>query len=50
MWAMLEERLLARLHSDPKVRARLPALERAVGDGALSPTLAVEEVAGLLGL
>jgi len=50
MWAMLEERLLARLHSDAKVRARLPALERAVGDGALSPTLAVEEVAELLGL
>ena len=50
MWAMLEERLLARLHSDPKVRGRLPALERDVGDGALSPTLAVEEVASLLGL
>jgi LAO/AO transport system kinase len=50
MWAMLEERLLARLHSDAKVRGRLPTLEREVGDGALSPTLAVEEVATLLGL
>jgi LAO/AO transport system kinase len=50
MWAMLEDRLHARLRSDPGVRARLPKLEAAVADGRISPALAVEELAGLLGL
>jgi LAO/AO transport system kinase len=50
MWTMLEERLYFRLRSDPKVRARLPELERAVAEGSLSPTLAVEDIAILLGL
>ncbi|MDE2578710.1 MAG: methylmalonyl Co-A mutase-associated GTPase MeaB [Hyphomicrobiales bacterium] len=49
MWSMLEERLLARLKSDARVRDRLPQLERAVADGALAPTLAVDEIAKLLG-
>ncbi|MFV0281273.1 MAG: methylmalonyl Co-A mutase-associated GTPase MeaB [Rhodoblastus sp.] len=50
MWAMLEERLLSRLRADQAVRARLPVLERAVADGALAPTLAVDEIAALLGV
>ena len=36
MWAMLEERLLSQLRTDPAVRKRLPALEAAVAEGALS--------------
>ena len=34
MWAMLEDRLHTRLTSDPKLKAKLPQLERAVADGS----------------
>jgi LAO/AO transport system kinase len=50
MWAMLEDRIHLRLKTDAKLRARLPAIERAVADGTLSPALAVDEVAGALGI
>jgi LAO/AO transport system kinase len=48
MWTMVEDRLLSRLRTDPAVRARLPALEAAVASGELSPTVAAEEIVGLL--
>jgi LAO/AO transport system kinase len=50
MWTLLEERLTARLRSDPSVRARLRQAEAQVAAGKLAPTLAVEEIAQLLGL
>jgi LAO/AO transport system kinase len=50
MWSMLEERLTARLRSDPSVRGKLKAAEAAVAAGKLAPTLAVEEIAQLLGV
>jgi LAO/AO transport system kinase len=50
MWTMLEERLTARLRSDPAVRAKLKQAEAAVAAGKLAPTLAVEEIAQLLGV
>ncbi len=50
MWTMLEERLTARLRSDPAVRAKVKAAEAAVAAGKLAPTLAVEEIAQLLGV
>jgi LAO/AO transport system kinase len=50
MWTMLQERLFSRLRSDPAVRAMLPELEGQVAEGALSPTLAVEKIAAVLGL
>jgi LAO/AO transport system kinase len=50
LWAMLDERLIARLKSDPALKSRLPALEKAVAEGRLSPALAVEEIAGAMGL
>jgi LAO/AO transport system kinase len=50
MWTMLEERLTARLRSDPAVRAKVKAAETAVAAGKLAPTLAVEEIAQLLGV
>ena len=49
MWTMLEERLMSRLRTDPAVRAKLKQAEAAVAAGKLTPTLAVEEIAGLLG-
>jgi LAO/AO transport system kinase len=50
MWTMLEERLTARLRGDSTVRAKLRQAEAAVAAGKLAPTLAVEEIAQLLGV
>jgi len=50
MWAMLEDRVMARLRADPALRARLPKLEAAVADGRISPAVAVDELAKSLGL
>ena len=50
MWSMLEERLTARLRSDPAVRGKVRQAEAQVAVGKLSPTLAVEEIAQLLGV
>ena len=50
MYAMLEERLTARLRSDPLVRGKLKSTEAQVAAGKLAPTLAVEEIAKLLGV
>ena len=46
---MIEERFLARLRTDPRVKARLPTLEAAVADGSLLAESAVEEIAALFG-
>jgi LAO/AO transport system kinase len=50
MWAMLEDRFHLRLKTDAKLKARLPAIEKAVADGTLAPALAVEEIAKALGV
>jgi LAO/AO transport system kinase len=50
MWAMLDDRLRGRLHADPKLKSRLPQLERAVAEGRLSPTLAADDILAALGL
>jgi LAO/AO transport system kinase len=50
MWSMLEERLTARLRGDPAVRGKLKTAEAAVAAGKLTPTIAVEEIAKLLGV
>ena len=48
MWAMLEERMLSRLRSDPALKTKLPKLEAAVADGRMSAAVAVEEMAAAL--
>jgi LAO/AO transport system kinase len=50
MWAMLEDRLFARLKSDPSIRAKLPRIEAAVAEGRMTPALAVDEIAAALGV
>ena len=50
MWTMLEERLTARLRNDASVRAKLRQAEAQVAAGKLAPTLAVEDIAKLLGV
>jgi LAO/AO transport system kinase len=50
MWTMLEQRVFARLSADRSTKAKLKQIETAVAEGRLSPTLAVEQTARLLGL
>src|SRR5437762_1419482 len=50
MWAMLEDRFHLRLKTDAKLKSRLPAIERSVAEGTLSPALAVDEIAATLGV
>ncbi len=47
---MLGDRLMAALKTNPQVAERLPAIETAVRDGRMLPTLAADEVMGLMGL
>jgi LAO/AO transport system kinase len=48
MWATVRDRLLDRLHTDPRVRQALPGLERDVRDGGLTPALAAATILDLL--
>jgi LAO/AO transport system kinase len=50
MWALVEDRIRTKLRSDPGLRERLPAIEARLGEGALSPAAAADEIAGLLGI
>lgn len=50
MWAMVQDRLQAKLRHDPALKARTPALESAVAAGETAPTLAADEIAKALGL
>jgi hypothetical protein len=46
MWTILEDRLHARLRSDPAIRAKVKQTETAVANGEMTPTVAAETVAG----
>jgi GTPase len=50
MWAMLEDRVFARLRSDSSLKAKLPRIEAAVAEGRMSPAVAVDEIAAALGV
>ena len=50
MWALVHERMHERLAGDPRVRGRVPEIERAVAAGTLSPTAGADEIADLIGL
>ncbi len=45
MWALVHERLHERLAGDPAVRGRVPAIERAVAEGDVSPNAGADEIA-----
>jgi LAO/AO transport system kinase len=49
MWALLEDRLLEPLRSNPALKSRLPEIETAVAEGRLSPILAADEITAILG-
>jgi LAO/AO transport system kinase len=48
MWTMLEQRLMARLRTDPSIRAKVKKLETDVAEGHVAPALAAEQLAELL--
>lgn len=48
MWAMLEDRLKARLRSDPSVRSKVKQAEAAVADGRMTPAVGADTVVALL--
>ncbi|HZH12054.1 MAG TPA: methylmalonyl Co-A mutase-associated GTPase MeaB [Microvirga sp.] len=50
MWALVNERLHERLTHDPALKRRVPDIERAIADGALSPDAGASEIVKLLGL
>ncbi len=50
MWAMIEDRMMTALKSDPKVRTKTRELERALVSGATTPTLAAETILKAFGI
>ncbi|MGA0597333.1 methylmalonyl Co-A mutase-associated GTPase MeaB [Enterovirga sp. CN4-39] len=50
MWALVEDRIRARLRADPRLRERVPELEAQLAIGALSPAAAADEIAAMLGV
>jgi len=48
MWSMLEQRIMARLRSDPAIRARVRRIEAEVAEGRVAPALAAEQIAGMV--
>jgi LAO/AO transport system kinase len=48
MWTMLEDRLKARLRSDPGIRSKVKQVERDVADGTRTPAVAAEAIVELL--
>lgn len=48
MWSMLEARMMARLRSDPAIRAKVKQTEVRVAEGLVTPALAAEQIAALL--
>jgi len=47
MWSEVHENLVTALQSDTSVRKRIPALETAVGEGRIPPTMAARELLDL---
>jgi LAO/AO transport system kinase len=48
MWSMLEQRMMARLRSEPAIRAKVKKIEAEVADGRITPALAAEQIADML--
>jgi LAO/AO transport system kinase len=49
MWSMLEQRMMARLRADASLRAKVKKIEAEVADGRVTPSLAAEQIAEMLG-
>jgi LAO/AO transport system kinase len=49
MWSMLEQRTMARLRADASIRAKVKRIEAEVAGGRMTPSLAAEQIAEMLG-
>jgi LAO/AO transport system kinase len=49
MWALVEDRLLARLKAHPGVKALIPTLERDIAAGRITPVVAMERMLAAFG-
>ena len=49
-WALVHDRLHARLSGDAATRKRVAEIERSVAEGAMTPTAGADAIAALLGL
>src|SRR6476469_2176705 len=45
MWAILEQRMMARLRADPAIRAKVKKTEAEVAEGRITPAVAAEQIA-----
>jgi LAO/AO transport system kinase len=50
MWAMVEDRVMTAVKAEPKVKTLIPGLEKDIGAGKLTPTLAVERILKAFGM
>src|SRR6185295_16884610 len=50
MWSLVDNHIRERLRTDPKLRSRMPALEKAVAEGKLPAALAAAEISKLFGI
>jgi len=50
MWAMVDDRLISKLRSDPHITALAPGLERDIANGKMPPALAAEKILAAFGL
>jgi LAO/AO transport system kinase len=48
MWSMLEQQMMARLRSEPSIRAKVRRIEAEVAEGRVTPALAAEQIAEML--
>ena len=48
MYTILEDRLHARLRSDPAIRAKVKQTEAAVANGRMTPAVAADTITALL--
>jgi LAO/AO transport system kinase len=49
MWSMLEQRMMARLRADAALRGKVKKTEADVADGRITPAVAAEQIAAMLG-
>jgi LAO/AO transport system kinase len=48
MWSMLEQQMMARLHNETAIRAKVKKIEAEVAEGRITPALAAEKIAEML--
>lgn len=49
MWSMVDDRLMTNVKTDPRIKSLVPILEKEVGDGKLTPPLAVDKILSTFG-